>query len=56
MKVPCLLKYLGTLLVENQNKIPTFLVENKKFSQNFVIAFEKIIFFAWIWIRNPDPD
>ena len=28
IKVPCLLKYLPTLLVENKNKIPTFLVKN----------------------------
>jgi len=33
-------------LVENKNKIPTgtFLVENKKISQNFAIAFEKMCF------------
>ena len=33
------------------NKIPTFLVENKKLSQNFVIAFEKMCFGL-----DPDPD
>jgi hypothetical protein len=39
-------------LVENKNKIPTFWVENENISQNFVIAFEKMFFFAWI--RDPD--
>jgi len=31
-------------LVENKNKIPTFWVENKYFSQNFVFALEKLVF------------
>ena len=31
-------------MVENKNKIPTFLVEIKNFSQNFVIAIGKMCF------------
>ena len=38
-------------MVENKNKIPTFLVENKNFSQNFDIAYEKMCFDL-----DPDPD
>ena len=44
INVPCLIKYLRT-----------FLVEKKKISQKFVIAFEKM-FFAWILIRTRDRD
>jgi len=36
-------------LVENKNKTPTFWVEIKNFSQNFVFALKKIV--AWIRIR-----
>ena len=35
---------IPTCFVENKKKIPTFWVENKNFSQNFVIAFEKLVF------------
>ena len=43
-------------MVENKNKIPTFWVENQNFSQNFVFAFEKLIFVAFLdpdWGKNP---
>jgi len=43
-------------LVVNKNKIPTFSVENKYFSQNLVFALEKLFFVAWIRIRDPDPE
>ena len=32
--------------------MPTFWVENKNFSQNFVFAFEKLVFYC----LNPDPE
>jgi len=38
-------------LVENKNKIPTFWVENKNFSQNVVFALEKLDFGC----LDPDP-
>ena len=34
--------------------MPTFWVENKNFSQNFVFAFEKLVIVAWIRIRDPE--
>jgi len=39
-------------LVENKNKLPTFWVENKNFSQNFVFALEKLVFCC----LDPDPE
>jgi len=38
-------------LVENKNKIHTFWVENKNFSQNCVFALEKLVFCC----LDPDP-
>ena len=31
-------------MIENKNKMPTFRVENKRFSQNFVFALKKLVF------------
>ena len=47
--------------LKNKNRIPTFWVENKNFSQNFVFAFEKVVFCCldpdpdWKEIQDPDP-
>ena len=42
--VSSLFNKIPTFLVDNKDKIPTSWVENKNFSQNFVIAFEKMSF------------
>ena len=39
-------------MVENKNKIPTFWVENKNVSQNFVIALKNFFLPGSIWEKN----
>ena len=53
-----LLNKIPTFLVENKNEIPFYFDENKNFSQNFVIVFEKMCFWPGFGLEKKiqDPD